>query len=179
LQNATQQNAHTYEVLCVTTRYDQDRGLPFNGATIPTIDEALMTRFLALCCMIALAACDSPTDRGAAVVPWLQGSWDYAATQDTPQLRMTGTLAISQQIGDSISGSIEYIEVDAGGHGRPRLNLFTGRIRNGRDITITAYAGNRTRTHTGMLLGDSIGGSFAQPITDSTSYRGNFLARRQ
>jgi len=91
-----------------------------------------MSRFLAVCSVIVLAACDSPTERGAEVVPWLQGSWEYVATQDTPQLRMSGTLAISQQIGDSISGSIEYVEVDAFGHSRNRLNMFTGRVRNNR-----------------------------------------------
>ena len=138
-----------------------------------------MSRFLAVCSVIVFAACDSPTERGAEVVPWLQGSWEYVAAQDTPQLRMSGTLAISQQIGDSISGSIEYVEVDAFGHSRNRLHMFTGRVRNSREITITAYFGNRIRTHTGMLLGDSIGGRFAQPITDSASYTGNFLARRQ
>jgi hypothetical protein len=138
-----------------------------------------MTRFLALCSVLALGGCDSPTGRGPEIVPWLQGSWEYAATQTAPSLRMSGTLTIAQQAGDSISGSIEYIEVDAQGNGRARVNMFTGRVRNGRDVTIDAYVGNRTRTHLGTLEGDSIAGDFELPINDNQSYSGSFFARRQ
>jgi hypothetical protein len=159
---------------------EQDRGLPLLSLTdLQTMFEALMTRFLALCSIALFAACDSPTSRGAEIVPWLQGSWEYVATQDSPLVRMSGTLSVSQQFGDSISGSIEYMEVDSHGNGRTRLNVFTGRVRGGRDITIRAHVGNRVRTHVGTLLGDSIGGTFDQPINDSSSYTGSFLARRQ
>jgi hypothetical protein len=138
-----------------------------------------MTRFLALCTVLALGACDSPTGRGPEIVPWLQGSWEYAATQTAPSLRMSGTLTIGQQVGDSISGSIEYTEVDAQGNSRTRVNLFTGRVRNNHDVTIDAYVGNRIRTHSGTLAGDSIAGSFEQIINENQSYDGSFFARRQ
>ena len=136
-------------------------------------------RFLACCSVLLLSACNSPTGRGPEVIPWLQGSWEYTATQTDPSLRMSGTLTIGQQAGDSISGSIEYTEVDAQGNSRTRVNLFTGRVRSARDITIDAYVGSRIRTHSGMLAGDSIAGSFEQQVNENLSYNGSFFARRQ
>lgn len=136
-------------------------------------------RLLAILCLLPFAACDSPTSMGGEIVPWLQGSWDYAASQTSPTLRMNGTLSITRQIGDSLSGSIEYVEVDAQGHGRTRLQLFTGHIRDSRNVVIYAYDGNRTRAHAGVLAGDSIGGSYQQPINDQQTWLGTFIARRR
>ena len=137
-----------------------------------------MKRILAIGCLVIAACSNSPTTSADEILPWLQGSWEYTATQTQPSLRMSGALNITEQNGRIISGSITYSEVDRSGYTRQRVNMFTGRIRNARNIEIDAYVPDGTRQHVGLLSGDSIGGNFAQTRGDET-LNGSFAARRR
>ena len=129
-------------------------------------------------CLVLVACSSSPTTSTDEVLPWLQGSWEYTATQMQPALSMSGALNITQQDGRIISGSITYSEVDRSGYTRQRVNMFTGRIRNSHNIEIDAYVPDGTRRHVGLLSGDSIGGDFAQVLGEET-LNGSFAARRR
>lgn len=136
-----------------------------------------MKRFTMMC-IFALGACNSPTASDNDGAPWLQGSWDYTAEQSSPWLQMNGTLTITEQVGNAISGSIDYIELDAAGIPRRRIELFNGRIRGGRSITIDAATDDKPRKHTGALVNDSIGGTFDKELTEGR-LQGSFAARRR
>ena len=134
---------------------------------------------IALVGLLLAAACDSPTEGGAVEsTPHIQGSWQYTATQTSPALHMSGTLTITAQDRNAISGSIDYIETDAAGIGRRRIEMFNGRIRGERSISIDAITSDGTRKHTGSIVNDSIGGSVEKPKQNGTLH-GSFSARRR
>jgi hypothetical protein len=138
-------------------------------------------KYLAFCCnVIILATCNSSTTpvADAEITPRVQGSWEYTATQTEPALRMTGTLTITQQDDKTLSGSIDYVETDAAGIGRRRIEMFTGRIRGNKTVAIDAFASDGPRKHNGTLHNDSMGGSFERPGKDRTLH-GSFAARRR
>ena len=136
-------------------------------------------KYVVLVGLLLAAACDSPTEGGAVEpTPHIAGGWDYTATQMSPSLRMSGTLTITAQDGNAISGSIDYMETDAAGISRRRIEMFNGRIRGKQSISIDAITGDGTRKHTGSILNDSIGGNVEKAKQNGTLH-GSFSARRR
>jgi hypothetical protein len=136
-------------------------------------------RKVAMLLMAVCAACSSPAAPEADSTPLIQGQWDYTASQTNPQLAMFGTLTITSQNGNEITGSIEYLEYDAASISRHRVEMFTGRIRGNVTVTIDAGAPDGIRRHTGVLLNDSIGGDFQRPDNGNGPSSGSFGARRR
>jgi hypothetical protein len=139
-------------------------------------------KYLAFCCnVLVIATCGSTTPSGIdeLATPRVQGAWEYTATQTSPSLRMSGTLTITQQDDKTLSGSIDYMETDAAGISRRRLEMFSGRIRGNQTVSIDAFTSDGARKHIGTLVNDSIGGTFERPGRDGTVLNGSFAARRQ
>ena len=135
-------------------------------------------KHIALAGLVMVVACDSPTEGGVESTPHIQGSWQYTATQTSPVLHMSGTLTITAQDHNAISGSIDYIETDAAGIGRRRVEMFNGRIRGERSISIDAITSDGVRKHTGSLVNDSISGNVEKAKQNGTLH-GSFSARRR
>ena len=136
-------------------------------------------RTAALLLIAACTACASPSSPEADSTPRIEGQWDYTASQSDPQLSMSGTLTITVQTENEITGSIDYMELDAASITRHRVEIFTGRIRGNGTITIDAGATDGTRRHIGVLMSDSIGGDFERPGSGNGPVAGRFSARRR
>jgi hypothetical protein len=144
-----------------------------------TIRHGAIMKYIALVGLLWAAACDSPTEGGAVEsTPHIEGGWDYTATQSSPALRMSGTLTITAQDGNAISGSLDYMETDAAGIARRRIEMFNGRIRGKHSISLDAITGDGTRKHTGSIVNDSMGGNVEKPKQNGTLH-GSFSARRR
>ena len=136
-------------------------------------------RVFALLTLVACTACSSPASPETESTPLIQGQWTYTASQAEPQLTMNGTLTITTQNETEITGSIDYIELDAASVYRHRVEMFTGRIRRNGMVTIDAGTPDGIRRHTGVLINDSIGGDFERPGSGAGPLNGSFGARRR
>jgi hypothetical protein len=137
-------------------------------------------RVFALLATIAVCtACSSPASPEAESTPLIQGQWTYTASQSDPRLTMSGTLTITMQNETDITGSIDYMEIDAASISRHRVEMFTGRIRGNGTVTIDAGTPDGIRRHTGVLISDSIGGNFERPGNGGGPVNGSFGARRR
>jgi hypothetical protein len=136
-------------------------------------------RKAAMLLIAVCAACSSPASPEADSTPLIQGQWDYTASQTNPQLTMTGTLTITVQTQNEITGSIDYMELDAASITRHRVEMFSGRIRGNGSVTIDAGATDGTRRHIGVLVNDSMGGNFERPGSGNGQVSGTFSARRR
>jgi hypothetical protein len=129
---------------------------------------------------VAAAACIGSTDPGKMGVP-VVGNWNYVATQSSPlTAQLNGSLAFSGQTGAEISGSIDVIEVAAGGASRRLAGPISGRTVDSTTLDFDLLLGEVTRRHVGVVRGDSLTGTWVETPVDggAPSASGTFRASK-
>jgi hypothetical protein len=128
----------------------------------------------------AAAACFRPTDPGKLGVP-VVGSWNYVATQASPSAaQLNGSLAFSGQGGSQISGTLDVIEIGAGGLRRRLAGPVSGRTVDSTTLDFDLLLGDVARRHVGQVRGDSLTGTWVETPLDGglPSASGTFRASR-
>lgn len=125
----------------------------------------------------ALAACQTPADCAPPASPSVLGSWSYTATQDAPApADLIGTLVITAQCGATLTGNLDVTEIDAHGS-RQRTGTLSGRSVDSVTVDFDVFLTTVGRRHVGALAGDSIQGTWIEPL-DLGSASGSFAAVR-
>jgi hypothetical protein len=139
-----------------------------------------MSRTCAALASVAAVACLGATDPGKMGVP-VVGSWNYVATQSSPlAAQLNGALAFSGQTGAEISGTLDVIEVSAGGASRRLSGPVSGRTVDSTTLDFDLILGDVTRRHVGVVKGDSLTGTWVETPLDggAPSASGTFRASK-
>ena len=129
---------------------------------------------------LGAAACVASTDPGKMGVPVL-GTWSYTATQGSPSAaQLNGALAFSGQTGAQISGTLDVVEIGAGGLQRHLAGPVLGRTLDSTTLDFDLLLGTASRRHVGQVRGDSINGTWVEtPVEGGVpSASGTFRASR-
>jgi hypothetical protein len=105
----------------------------------------------------------------------LRGTWRYSGDQTAPALTLEGTLTITAQSADVISGQLSWQEQAAGGGTRTDGGPVSGRVIETTDVDFDVILGAVERRHVGRITGDTVRGAWIE-LTSGKS--GNFLAIR-
>jgi hypothetical protein len=131
---------------------------------------------LAVAC--ALTGCQSPTDTSCASPTSVTGSWRYAAIQDAPQrASISGTLVVASQSCRSFEGTLDVVEVSAGGS-RRIAGAVSGALVDSTAGRFTVRLGADEREHLVRFGRDSLHGTWLQLSSTGTA-TGSFNGRRQ
>ncbi len=128
----------------------------------------------------AAVACLGPTDPGKMGVP-VVGTWSYVATQGSPSAaQLNGSLSFSGQTGAEVNGTLDVIEVGAGGASRRLSGPISGRTVDSTTLDFDLLLGDVTRRHVGLVRGDSLSGTWVETPVDGglPSASGTFHASR-
>lgn len=137
-----------------------------------------MTRAGIVVALSALAACHTPVDCAPPVSVSVLGSWRYTATQNAPTpADLAGTLVFTTQCGTTLTGNLDVTEIDAQGF-RRRAGTLSGRTVDSLTLDFDVFLTNVGRRHVGALSGDSIQGTWIEPL-DLGSASGSFTAVRR
>lgn len=134
-----------------------------------------LTLCATLCATLVVAACDLSTEPTGPVAD-VRGTWRYVGTQSAPALQLEGTLVVTQQRGDIISGSVTWEERDGLGDVQVKGGQMTGRVIGLEDIDFDVLLPEGDRRHVARVSGDSIDGVWAAV---SAGRSGDFRASRQ
>lgn len=106
------------------------------------------------------------------------GNWRYTGSQTAPVLSFEGTLAVLQQSGGEISGSLTWTERDALDNLQLRGAQVNGRVIGLEDTDFDVVIPDATRRHVARISanGDTIDGVWAS-VTSGRS--GTFRAVRE
>jgi hypothetical protein len=130
---------------------------------------------LALLGTLALAACSSESEDCGAPVD-ISGTWDYAATQSVPAGSVAGTWVLSQPETCRIGGTFSATVPGGDGLPVPISGSVSGIFLDETHVEIHLYpTGGEDRAHLGVLVGDSLSGSWEQP---GAGVSGSFHAER-
>jgi hypothetical protein len=126
--------------------------------------------------MLLVHGCVGATADGTAGVP-LMGTWEYTGTQQSPDLRLQGSLVISRQSGSRFDGSADVVEQSpTGGTTRRLIGVVGGRTLDSVTVDFDMVVDDATRRHFGTVRGDSIIGSWVEGIGGGAS--GSFRAKQ-
>ncbi len=103
----------------------------------------------------------------------MRGTWHYSGDQAAPALTLDGTLIISSQAQDVVSGQVSWTEQEVGGGTRVDGGPVSGRVIERSDIDFDVLRAGTERRHVGRITGDTIRGAWVE-LTSGRS--GNFLA---
>lgn len=109
------------------------------------------------------------------------GTWSYVAAQGSPTAaQLNGALSFSGQTGAQISGTLDVIEVGAGGQQRRISGPISGRTVDSTTLDFDLLLGTVTRRHVGQVRGDSLTGTWVEAPVDGglPSASGTFRASR-
>jgi hypothetical protein len=132
-------------------------------------------RTLRFAALLALSACSLSTEPTGPVAD-VRGTWRYVGTQSAPALQLEGTLVVTQQRGDIITGSVTWEERDGLGDVQIRGGQLTGRVIGLEDIDFDVLMPEGDRRHVARVIGDSLDGVWAAV---SAGRSGDFRATRQ
>jgi len=90
------------------------------------------------------------------------GLWDYTAQQAAPVRQLTGTLDVSEQVADLMSGSLSFTETDGLGGVTAAAGPATGRVIATTDVDFDVQLSSATRRHVGRFSAnaDTISGTW-------------------
>lgn len=128
---------------------------------------------LAVAVMLA-GGCESSTGVDGDVAD-VRGTWAYHGVQSAPSLELTGTLVISGQDGDLVTGTLSWEERDGGGGTTAHGGAITGRVIGQDDIDFDVFAAGGVRRHVARLSETGMDGAWVQV---STGRSGEFTATR-
>jgi hypothetical protein len=104
------------------------------------------------------------------------GTWDYTATQLSPDLRLQGSLVVTRQTGSHFDGSADVVEESpSGGAPRRLIGVVGGRTLDSVTVDFDMVVDEATRRHFGTVRGDSMVGSWVEGIGGGAS--GSFRAK--
>lgn len=126
------------------------------------------------CSVLFAGGCAFATDPAAEVAD-VRGTWTYSGEQAAPALVLTGTLSISAQQGEVLSGQLSWQEPDGSGGTANRGGAVSGRVIETTDVDFDVLVPGVTRRHVGRLVGDSIKGAW---IETASGKSGAFVAVR-
>lgn len=129
---------------------------------------------------LSAAACVGSTDPGK-MGALVLGTWSYAGTQGSPSAaQLNGALTFSGQAGAQISGTLDVIEIGAGGLQRRLAGPVSGRTVDSTTVDFDLLLGTVSRRHVGQVRGDSITGTWLEtPVGGGApSASGTFRASR-
>ena len=109
------------------------------------------------------------------------GTWSYVATQGSPSAaQLNGSLAFSGQTGAQVSGTLDVVEVGAGGLQRRLSGPVSGRTVDSTTLDFDLLLGDVSRRHVGLVRGDSLSGTWVETPIDGglPSASGTFRASR-
>lgn len=132
-----------------------------------------MRRFLLI--LGLLAACDSPSGNDDTSLD-VRGVWTYDATQTTPALDIAGAVQITEQTGNTFTGTAAFTETDVQGTQRERAGAVSGRLIGGDVVDMDVYLDLQVRRHVARITADSMSGTWS--LTDAASVSGDFTMRR-
>lgn len=126
--------------------------------------------------LAATAGCGSVTDQSPVDVR-LVGTWHYMAAQTTGnRVTYDGTLTIDQQQGRAFAGGLDAQAVVPQGNVLRVNGVVSGRIPSSTSVDFDLQFPDDTRRHVGVLVGDTIKGSWASA---DLSLLGGFTAVRR
>jgi hypothetical protein len=132
-----------------------------------TLIGALATVLFAAGCSVPSSSSGDPAD--------VRGEWTFTAEQVSPALTLTGTLSITSQDGDLISGTLSWQESDGAGNTRVDGGPITGRVLGDEDVDFDLLRTGGSRRHVARLLADTMEGNWLQA---SIGASGEFRAVR-
>ena len=122
-------------------------------------------------------ACASSTGPGGPTVS-VVGTWNYVADQQAPAARISGTLVITSQSGESFQGSMDVVENDSTGPSNVHLSgVVSGQTVDSNHVDFDAFLHPTGRRHLGIVAGDSMTGDWVEP-NGANPYSGSFRAAR-
>jgi hypothetical protein len=133
--------------------------------------RALRSATLFIPALIA-CGCSFPTDPAGEVAD-VRGTWHYSGDQAAPALTLDGTLLISTQRDDVISGQLSWQEQGVAGGVRSDGGPVSGRVIEDSDVDFDVLLAATERRHVGRIVGDTIRGAW---IEVSSGRSGNFVA---
>ena len=145
-------------------------------ASTPTLSRRRIGVLAALLGFGGLTSCTMGTEAGG---PFTQvvGSWRYTGSQTAPSLALEGTMAVLQQDGGDISGSLTWTERDALDNLQLRGAQLSGRVIGLEDADFDIVIPEAGRRHVARISanGDTIEGVWAAV---SSGRSGTFRAVR-
>lgn len=140
-------------------------------------------RLLAASLLIATSASLSACLQSTAPMPsvlQLNGSWNYTGVQTAPvRENLTGTLTISRESGTSFQGELALVGVNAQtGLNRTFSGLVSGSAPGSNVIDFDASVETTPRRHVGLILADTITGTWVGSAPDGTMSSGTFRVER-
>ena len=127
---------------------------------------------IAAAALLVGAGCSFATDPSGEVAQ-VRGTWHYSGDQSAPALTLDGTLIITAQTNDLVSGQISWQEQEVGGGMRTDGGPVSGRVIESTDIDFDVLRSGTERRHVGRITADTIRGAW---IEISSGRSGNFLA---
>lgn len=125
--------------------------------------------------LLLVAGCESSTGVSGDVAD-VRGTWEYTGVQSAPSLQLSGTLVISGQDGDLVTGSLSWEERDGVGGTTAHAGSISGRVIGQTDIDFDVFAAEGVRRHVARLGTGSMEGAWVQV---STGRSGEFVATRE
>ena len=118
---------------------------------------------VALALLIATFGCSSePADCGAPAD--LTGSWDYTATQSSPSAAIAGGVALTRPGTCRVGGSFAVTVDDGDGSPAPLSGTVSGIFLDETHLELHLYpSSGGDRTHLGVLVADTVTGTWEQP----------------
>lgn len=137
--------------------------------------SSLSASALVAVALLVVVGCESNTGVSGDVAD-VRGSWEFTGTQSAPSLQLSGTLVISGQDGDLVTGSLSWEERDGLGGATAQAGSVSGRVIGLTDIDFDVFAGEGVRRHVARLGTGSMDGAWVQV---STGRSGEFAATQE
>lgn len=135
---------------------------------------------LASIAAVALAtACSNPTSSGCDQPGGVAGRWSYQGIQETPvRATIAGTIVLASSNCVDFQGTLDIVEVLAGGASRRLAGPVSGTMVEGTLLLFEASVDGASREHLGRLQGDTLSGTWV--VSSGTQVgSGEFSGRRQ
>lgn len=137
--------------------------------------RSLPASVLVTAAFLLVAGCESNTGVNGDVAD-VRGTWEFTGTQSAPSLQLDGTLLISGQDGDLVTGSLSWEERDGLGGTTAHAGSVSGRVIGQDDIDFDVFAGEGVRRHVARLAMGTMEGAWVQV---STGRSGEFAATQE
>lgn len=129
----------------------------------------------AIAATLAVSACSLATEPPGEVAD-IRGTWHYSGDQAAPALTLDGTLLISMQTDDVVSGQLSWQEQAAGGGVQNDGGPVSGRVIGDSDVDFDVLRSGSERRHVGRITADTIRGAWVEL---SSGRSGTFVAIKQ
>ena len=127
-----------------------------------------------------LSACLRSTEPQASSLA-LNGSWNYTGVQSGPvRETLSGTLVISRESGTSFQGRVDLVGVNGlSGQSRLLSGLVSGSASGADVVDFDADLEATPRRHVGIIVADTITGTWVGSSSDGTVSSGTFRIERE